>query len=48
MPDAAANPDAPMRNPHSVVTLHLIDAAGQPTMQARDEILAFFKTRLLD
>jgi dienelactone hydrolase len=48
LPDAAANPDAPMRNPHSVVTLHLIDAAGQPTVQARDEILAFFKTRLLD
>jgi dienelactone hydrolase len=32
--------------PHSVVTQHLIDAAGQPTTAARDEILAFFRTRL--
>lgn len=48
LPDASANPDAPMRNPHSIVTLHLIDRAGEPTVQARDEILAFFKTRLLD
>ncbi len=28
--------------PHSVVTAHLIDAAGEPTLAARDEILAFF------
>jgi dienelactone hydrolase len=48
LPDASANPDAPMRNPHSIVTLHLVDRAGEPTVQARDEILAFFKTRLLD
>ena len=32
--------------PHSVVTAHLIDEAGQPTIAARDEILAFFKQRL--
>ncbi|HJV49924.1 MAG TPA: dienelactone hydrolase family protein [Noviherbaspirillum sp.] len=32
--------------PHSVVTAHLIDEAGQPTMTARDEILAFFTRRL--
>ena len=32
--------------PHSVVTAHLIDAAGQPTIAARDEILEFFKHRL--
>ncbi len=43
--DSAANPKSPMRNPHSVVTIHLIDEAGQPTVQARDEILAFFKMR---
>jgi len=30
------------------VTLHLIDREGEPTRQARDEILAFFRTRLLD
>jgi dienelactone hydrolase len=32
--------------PHSVVTVHLIDEAGQPTLAARDEILAFFVRRL--
>jgi dienelactone hydrolase len=48
LPDSAANPDAPMKNPHSVVTLHLIDEAGQPTAQARDDILAFFAMRLKD
>ena len=46
LPDEAANPDSPMQNPHSVVTIHLIDEAGQPTVQARDEILDFFKMRL--
>jgi hypothetical protein len=30
------------------VTLHLIDEAGQPTVQARDEILDFFRARLID
>jgi dienelactone hydrolase len=33
--------------PHSVVTAHLIDEAGQPTLAARDEILGFFAQRLL-
>ncbi len=46
LPDSAANPDALMKNPHSVVTGHLIDEAGQPTVAARDEILAFFAMRL--
>lgn len=52
LPDAAANPDvAPffaqhVKTPHSVVTAHLIDEAGQPTVAARDEIIAFFKNRL--
>jgi hypothetical protein len=32
--------------PHSVVTQHLIDEAGQPTLVARDEIIAFFRQRL--
>ena len=45
--DGAANPNTPMKNPHSVVTLHLIDEAGQPTVQARDEILEFFRMRLV-
>jgi dienelactone hydrolase len=52
LPDSAANGDvAPffarhVNYPHSVVTQHLIDEAGQPTIAARDEILAFFKMRL--
>ena len=54
LPDSAANGDvAPffathVPFPHSVVTQHLIDGAGEPTMTARDEILAFFKQRLTD
>lgn len=48
LPDSAANPDAPLKTPHSVVTLHLIDQAGQPTVQARDEILDFFRARLIN
>jgi dienelactone hydrolase len=53
LPDSAANSTslAPffehvVASPHSVVTAHLIDEAGQPTMAARDEILAFFAHRL--
>lgn len=52
LPDSAANTDVPpftkanVPNPHSVVTTHLIDEAGQPTIEARDEILGFFKKRL--
>jgi dienelactone hydrolase len=46
LPDSAANPNALMKNPHSVVTAHLIDEAGQPTRKAVDEILGFFKQRL--
>ena len=53
LPDSAANPDPPpffehvVPSPHSVVTAHLIDEAGQPTIAARDEILAFFAQRLI-
>ncbi|MFM5915934.1 MAG: dienelactone hydrolase family protein [Novosphingobium sp.] len=47
LPDSAANPNTPYKNPHSVVTLHLIDEAGQPTAIARDEILDFFRMRLI-
>jgi dienelactone hydrolase len=52
LPDEAANTDvAPFFEklvpyPHSVVTQHLIDRAGEPTIAARDEILAFFRMRL--
>lgn len=53
LPDAAANKDLPpffskfVPTPHSVVTVHLIDEAGQPTIAARDEILSFFARRLV-
>ena len=46
LPDSAANPAAVMSNPHSVVTAHLIDKAGEPTRAAVDEILAFFSAKL--
>jgi dienelactone hydrolase len=53
IPDSAAQRDAlpsffekAVGCPHSVVTAHLIDEAGQPTIAARDEILAFFASRL--
>jgi dienelactone hydrolase len=44
--DECANPNSPMKNPHSVVTLHLIDENDQPTRQAVDEIISFFRLRL--
>jgi len=47
LPDASAHPNAPMKNPHSVVTNHLIDREGEPTRQAVEEILGFFRTRLI-
>ena len=53
LPDSAANIGVPpffserVACAHSVVTAHLIDAAGQPTIAARDEILAFFRQRLV-
>ncbi len=53
VPGDAANPDPPpffrdmVGTPHSVVTAHLVDADGHPTIRARDEILAFLAARLL-
>lgn len=50
--DSSANRETPpffervVACPHSVVTAHLIDEAGQPTLLARDEILSFFTQRL--
>jgi dienelactone hydrolase len=52
LPDSAANADVSpffakyVPCAHSVITQHLIDAAGQPTIAARDQILAFFTARL--
>jgi dienelactone hydrolase len=44
--DDAANPDAPMK-PHSVLTEHLVDAPGEPTRAALDQVLDLLRTRLL-
>lgn len=52
LPDSAANRattpffEHVVASPHSTVTAHLIDEAGQPTVAARDEILTFFAQRL--
>jgi dienelactone hydrolase len=52
LPDSAAHRDPPpffkhvVASPHSVVTAHLVDEAGHPTLAARDEILDFFTRRL--
>ncbi|WP_141579951.1 dienelactone hydrolase family protein [Actinomadura sp. WMMA1423] len=52
LPDAAANTDPTpffrdvVGSPHSVVTAHLVDEEGHPTLQARDEILAYLAERL--
>jgi hypothetical protein len=55
LPDASANPgprpsffERYLPTPHSVVTVDLVDRAGEPTAAARDEILAFFRQRLVD
>lgn len=52
LPGATAHPAPPpffekvVGCPHSVVTAHLVDEAGHPTLRARDEILGFFQERL--
>ena len=46
LPDSAAAPGGWTGVPHSVVTTQLIDAEGEPTIAARDEILQFFADRL--
>jgi dienelactone hydrolase len=42
---STANPDA-IGRPHSVLTNHLIDEAGQPTRAALDRVLAFLHEQL--
>jgi dienelactone hydrolase len=52
LPSSSAHPEPPpffaqvIGCAHSVVTAHLIDAAGEPTLQARDDIIAFLSLRL--
>ncbi|CRK56056.1 dienelactone hydrolase family protein [Alloactinosynnema sp. L-07] len=44
--DEHANPDG-LLPPHSVLTEHLIDGAGEPTRAALDQVLDLFRARLL-
>jgi len=49
LPDSAGNPEglrAHGHRPHSVFTGDLVDAPGEPTRQAVDEVIGFFKQRL--
>ncbi|MFC9974664.1 dienelactone hydrolase family protein [Spirillospora sp. NPDC127200] len=52
LPGDVAGTEAPpffrdmVETPHSVVTAHLVDEEGHPTLKARDEILAFLSDRL--
>ncbi|MEQ0557948.1 dienelactone hydrolase family protein [Amycolatopsis sp. NEAU-NG30] len=52
IPGETANPAPPpffrdvVGCPHSVVTAHLVDEEGHPTLRAKDEILAFLTERL--
>ncbi|WDV53395.1 dienelactone hydrolase family protein [Streptomyces coeruleorubidus] len=52
LPGVSANTNPPpffrdvVGSPHSVVTAHLVNEDGHPTLKARDEILAFLTERL--
>jgi hypothetical protein len=45
LPNRAGNP-AGRKPPHGVFTTELIDAAGEPTRAAVDEVVVFFRERL--
>jgi len=45
--DADANEKATMKNPHSVLTEHLVDEPGTPTRAAVDQVLDLFRRKLL-
>ena len=53
LPGSSANSDPPpffrdlVVTPHSVVTAHLVDELGHPTVHARDMVLDFLRARLL-
>lgn len=52
LPGGSANTSPPpffgdvIETPHSVVTAHLVDEEGHPTLKARDKIIAFLTDRL--
>ncbi len=50
LPDACANPAGRKlhgKPPHSVFTVDLVDAEGEPTRAAVDEVIRFFREKLL-
>jgi dienelactone hydrolase len=47
LPDASRHPEGVLKEPHSVLTEDLIDEPGEPTRQALDQVLTFFRDRLL-
>lgn len=53
LPGSSANPNPPpfhaeiVGSPHSVLTAHLVDEKGHPTMEARNTVIAFLQERLL-
>jgi dienelactone hydrolase len=46
LPDSSASPDSMLPQPHSVLTEDLIDEPGQPTYDAREQVLDFFAEKL--
>jgi dienelactone hydrolase len=40
------NPQGIKRSAHSVLTEHLVDEPGQPTKDALDRVIAFFREKL--
>ena len=40
------NPYGIGKGSHSVLTEHLVDQPGHPTVEARDQVLDFLRTRL--
>jgi dienelactone hydrolase len=47
LPQSAGHPRGPLLAHHSVLTLDLIDAPGEPTRAALDQVLDLFRTKLL-
>ncbi len=54
LPASSANPNPPpfhdkvVASPHSVLTAHLVDEEGHPTIKARDAVISFLRDQLAD
>jgi dienelactone hydrolase len=47
LPQSAGHPDGPLRRRHSVLTADLVDAPGEPTRAALDQVLDLFAAKLV-